>query len=154
KKNVHFPREDPFEREALPAGGYLWDRCAEQGISYRDYGEFVENGKAPGDPPCVEPRAVVGHVDLQYHASDLDYSDQKRADRLIEELRRFEREGDMPRLSIIHLPNDHTSGTKVGKPTPTAAVADNDLALGRFVEAVSHSKFWPNTAIFVVEDDA
>ena len=51
-------------------------------------------------------------------------------------------------------PNDHTSGTTRGKPTPTAQVADNDLALGRVVEAVSHSKFWPQTAIFVIEDDA
>lgn len=154
KKNVHFPGERPFDQDALPAGGYLWDRCAEQGISYRSYGEFVENGASAGDPPHVKAKALEGHVDLGYRAFDLDYSDQKRADRLVEELRRFERTGDMPRLSIIHLPNDHTSGTKVGKPTPTAAVADNDLALGRFVEAVSRSKFWSDTAIFVVEDDA
>jgi hypothetical protein len=60
----------------------------------------------------------------------------------------------LPRLIILRLPNDHTSGTRVGKPTPTAAVADNDLALGRVVEAVSKSKFWKDTAIFVVEDDA
>jgi hypothetical protein len=154
KKNVHFPGESPFDRQAPPAGGYLWDRCAEQGITYRDYGEFVENGKAPGDLPHVQSKALIGHVDLQYRAFDTDYSDQKRADRLIEELHRFEQAGEMPSLSIIHLPNDHTSGTKVGKPTPTAAVADNDLALGRFVEAVSHGKFWRDTAIFVVEDDA
>jgi DNA-binding beta-propeller fold protein YncE len=154
KRNLHFPGENPFDRQAPPVGGYLWDRCAERGITYRDYGEFVENGKAPGDPPRVQAKGLIGHVDLQYHAYDLDYSDQKRADRLIEELHRFEQAGEMPSLSIIHLPNDHTSGTKVGKHTPTAAVADNDLALGRFVEAVSHSKFWPDTAIFVVEDDA
>ena len=60
----------------------------------------------------------------------------------------------MPRLQILRLPNDHTSGTTTNKITPAAAVADNDLALGRLVEAVSHSKFWPQTAIFVVEDDA
>jgi hypothetical protein len=60
----------------------------------------------------------------------------------------------MPRLQIVRLPNDHTSGTVTNKPTPTAYLADNDLALGRFVEAVSRSKFWPQTAIFVVEDDA
>jgi sugar lactone lactonase YvrE len=154
KKNVHFPAEDPFERVALPAGGYLWDRCAEERVTYRDYGEWVDNGKAPGDPPHVKAKALIGHVDLEYRAFDMDYSDQKRADRLIEELNRFERAGEVPSLSIIHLPNDHTSGTKVGKPTPTAAIADNDLALGRFVEAVSHSKFWRDTAIFVVEDDA
>ncbi len=60
----------------------------------------------------------------------------------------------MPQLSIVRLPNDHTSGTKVGKPTPTAMVAENDLALGRVVEAITKSKFWKETAIFVVEDDA
>ena len=60
----------------------------------------------------------------------------------------------MPQLTILRLPNDHTSGTKAGTPTPTAYVADNDLALGRVVEAVSKSKFWKQTAIFVVEDDA
>ena len=54
---------------------------------------------------------------------------------------------------IMLLPNDHTAGTRPGMPTPAAAVADNDLALGRIVEAVSHSKFWPETCIFVVQDD-
>jgi hypothetical protein len=84
----------------------------------------------------------------------MDYSDQKRADRFIEELKRFEKEGELPRLTILRLPNDHTSGTRVGKPTPTAYVADNDLALGRVVETISKSKFWKDTAIFVIEDDA
>src|SRR5581483_8455909 len=74
--------------------------------------------------------------------------------RFLEELARFEKEGDLPRLTILRLPNDHTSGTKAGAPTPRAQVADNDLALGRVVEAVSKSKFWKDTAIFVVEDDA
>ena len=60
----------------------------------------------------------------------------------------------MPRLIILYLPNDHTAGTKLGAPTPTAYLADNDLALGRVVEAVSHGKFWKDTAIFVLEDDA
>src|SRR5262249_37558213 len=71
----------------------------------------------------------------------------------IAELKRFEREGGMPRLSILRLPNDHTAGTRAGQPTPTAFVADNDLALGRVVEAVTKSKFWKETAIVVVEDD-
>ena len=60
----------------------------------------------------------------------------------------------MPQMTILRLPNDHTYGTKAGKPTPVAMVADNDLALGAVVEAVSKSKFWKETAIFVVEDDA
>ena len=89
-----------------------------------------------------------------YRAFDLDYNDQLRADRFIAELHRFEREGNLPGLTIVWLPSDHTSGTSPGKPTPRAYVADNDLALGRIVEAVSHGKFWKETAIFVLEDDA
>ena len=69
-------------------------------------------------------------------------------------MKRFEQEGDMPQLQIVRLGNDHTSGTASNKCTPIAAVGDNDLAFGMFVEALSHSKFWPQTAIFVVEDDA
>ena len=60
----------------------------------------------------------------------------------------------MPRLQIVKLPNDHTSGASPGKPTPVAQVADNDLALGRIVDAISHSKIWPEAAIFVIEDDS
>ena len=84
----------------------------------------------------------------------MDYPDLKRAERFISELQRFEQEGEMPRLQIVRLPQDHTAGTSVGKWTPTACVAENDFALGKLVEAVSKSKFWPSTAIFVVEDDA
>ncbi len=80
--------------------------------------------------------------------------DQKRADRFLEELAEFEQKGEMPRLIILRLPNDHTSGTRPGSPTVFAQVADNDLALGRVVEGLSKSKFWPRLAIFVVEDDA
>src|SRR5262249_10969890 len=108
----------------------------------------------PGEPAKAMVKALEGHFDPRFRGYDLDYPDQKRADRFIEELQRFEKEGELPRLTILRLPNDHTSGTRVGKPTPTAYVADNDLALGRVVEAVSKSKFWKDTAIFVVEDDA
>jgi hypothetical protein len=99
-------------------------------------------------------KALEGHFDPKFRGFDMDYPDAKRADRFIEELQRFEKEGSFPQLTILRLPNDHTSGTRVGKPTPTAYVADNDLALGRVVEAVSKSKFWKETAIFVLEDDA
>jgi hypothetical protein len=154
KKLDKYPAEGNMDAIARPAGGYLWDRCAEAGVSYRSYGEWIKNGKTHDDPGKALVKALEGHFDPQFRGFDLDYSEQKRADRFIEELGRFEREGDLPRLVILRLPNDHTSGTKVGKPTPTAYVADNDLALGRVVEAVSRSKFWKDTAIFVVEDDA
>ena len=71
----------------------------------------------------------------------------------IKELKEFEKNDDFPNFIIMLLPNDHTSGTRPGMPTPQAAVADNDLALGQIVEAISGSKFWNETCIFVTEDD-
>ncbi len=148
-----YPSEGGFPI-AVPAGGYLWDRAKEAGVTYRSYGEWVANGKRPGDPGKAKAKAIEGHFDPQFRSFDTAYPDVKRAERFISELRRFEQEGEMPRLQIVRLPNDHTSGTSPGKPTPTAQVADNDLAFGQIVDAVSRSKFWPQTAIFVVEDDA
>jgi YVTN family beta-propeller protein len=148
-----YPSEGSFA-VASPAGGYLWDRANEAGVSYRSYGEFITAGKTPTQPGRARVKGLEGHFDEWFRGFDLSYPDAKRADRFIAELKRFENEGDMPRLQILRLPNDHTHGTTFGFPTPTAYVADNDLALGRVVEAVSHSKFWPETAIFVVEDDA
>jgi hypothetical protein len=84
----------------------------------------------------------------------MEIQDQHRADVYIEELHEYERRGDMPSLEIMHLPNDHTEGASAGRPTPRAHFADNDLALGRIVEALSKSAFWKNTVIFVLEDDA
>jgi hypothetical protein len=80
--------------------------------------------------------------------------DQLRVDVWLREFRGFVSTGRMPALEILHLPNDHTSGARPGKPTPRAAMADNDLALGRIVEALSTSPFWSSTVVFVVEDDA
>ena len=79
--------------------------------------------------------------------------DVYRAREFLKEFREFEAQGALPNLIVMLLPNDHTSGTKPDLPTPRASVADNDLALGRIVEAITRSRFWPETAIFVVEDD-
>ncbi|HEY1172559.1 MAG TPA: alkaline phosphatase family protein [Verrucomicrobiae bacterium] len=152
-KKYSYPSEGNFPI-ATPAGGYLWDRAKEAGVTFRSYGEFVQNGKTPKDPAKAKVKTLEGNFDPFYQSFDMDYPDVKRAERFISELRRFEKEGEMPRLQIVRLPNDHTSGTSPGKHTPAAAVADNDLALGQVIEALSHSKFWPQTAIFVVEDDA
>ncbi len=152
-KKYTYPAEGNFNI-ATPAGGYLWDRAREAGVTYRSYGEFIRNGRKPGQPAYTRVAALQGHFDPWFHGFDMDYSDLKRADRFIEELHRFEREGDMPRLQILRLGNDHTAGTTVGKLTPTAYLAENDLALGRVIDAVSRSKFWPHLAVFVVEDDA
>src|SRR5208283_4193494 len=137
KKMSIYPAEGAFDDIARPAGGYLWDRCAAAGVSYRSYGEWVANGKTPKEPAKARVSALEGHFDPWFRSFDLDYPDVQRAERFLKELGRFEREGEMPRLVILRLPNDHTIGTKVGKPTPTALVADNDLALGQVVEALS-----------------
>src|SRR6516162_246582 len=164
-----YPAEGIYDDIARPAGGYIWDRCAEAKVSYRSYGEWVDNGKTLKDPMKARVKALEGHIDPHYRGYDLDYSDLDRAKRFISELERLEAgKGvgsrriqdsrplfqDMPKLSIIRIGNDHTYGTKTGKPTPTAMVAQNDLALGMIVEAISKSKFWKESAIFVVEDDA
>ena len=83
----------------------------------------------------------------------MEVPDVFRAAQFIKDLKEFERVGEMPNLIIICLPNDHTSGTKAGFPTPAASVADNDLAFGQIIEAISHSKFWNETCIFAIEDD-
>ena len=153
-KKFGYPSEGNQDEPARPSGGYLWDACAAAGVSYRSYGEWIVNGKTPDDPAHASVKTLEGHFDPRFRGYDLDYPDQKRADRFIVELARMEKEDAMPELVILKLPNDHTSGTRVGKPTPRAYVADNDLALGRVVEAVSKSKFWNDTAIFVIEDDA
>lgn len=147
-----YPAEGNFPI-AAPAGGYLWDRAREAGVSYRSYGEFASSPTATR-PARAHVKTLEGHIDEHYQGFDLDYSDTKRAERFISELRRFEAEGEMPRLQIIRLPNDHTHGATFGFRTPTAYIAENDLALGMLVEAVTHCRFWSQTAIFVVEDDA
>jgi DNA-binding beta-propeller fold protein YncE len=153
-----YPSEGTLDAAARPAGGYLWDRAAEAKVTYRNYGEWVTNGTKKPDgtflPGKAAVKALEGHFDPEFRGYDLDYTDVKRAERFISEVKRFEQLGEMPRLQIVRLPNDHTSGTRVGKPTPTAQVADNDLGLGMLVEGVSKSKFWKETAIFVIEDDA
>jgi hypothetical protein len=84
---------------------------------------------------------------------NLNVPDVVRASRFIDSLKQFEASGNFPNLAILWLPNDHTSGTRFGSPSPEAQIADNDLAFGRIVDAVSHSSFWTNTCIFAVEDD-
>jgi DNA-binding beta-propeller fold protein YncE len=100
------------------------------------------------------------HFDPLFPDFNTDYPDQLRTDEFLNEFEGFvkaKKDGkgtELPQFALIYLPDDHTGGTRVGKPTPAASVADNDLALGRIVEAVSHSPYWDDTAIFVLEDDA
>jgi hypothetical protein len=106
--------------------------------------------------------ALRDHYDPLFPDFETDYPDQLRADEFLREFDEFVKakgsaagpKRELPQFTLLYLPNDHTGGTRPGHPTPQASVADNDLALGRVVDAVSHSPYWDDTAIFVVEDDA
>ncbi|MBI4482630.1 MAG: bifunctional YncE family protein/alkaline phosphatase family protein [Acidobacteria bacterium] len=150
-------REYDYEGEnptSYPKEGFLWDLCARHGISYRSYGEFTVDADRPGEPSRATMPSLEGHIDPFYRGFDLDYSDLDRAKEFLREFREFEKNGNLPRFMILWLPNDHTAGTRPGKLTPRAYVAENDLALGMIVEAVSQSRYWNRMAVFVVEDDA
>ncbi len=154
------PNRNAYGNVTAPAAGYIWDACARAGVSYRSYGEFAVPQTDPvldsaGSPPYLgSVPGLRGHVCPDYPPYDLSIPDNKRVDAWLEEFRRFEKDGNLPRLSILRLGNDHTAGTRPGMPTPRAMIAENDLALGRVVEAISKSRFWKESAIFVLEDDA
>ncbi|MDQ6751298.1 MAG: phosphoesterase, partial [Actinomycetota bacterium] len=142
--------------------GYLWDNAFKHGVSYRDYGEYTQS---PGDcsganqnvshTTRLDTTRFPGHVDTAYLGYNLACSDHaQREPEWEREFRGFERTGGLPALEIVRLPNDHTRGTSPGAATPRAYMADNDLALGRLVDTVSHSRYWKNTVILVTEDDA
>jgi hypothetical protein len=151
--NVPYPGEGGYAA-ALPALGYIWDRAIAAQVSFRDYGEFAHGEGTPRQPSFSNLPALKGHVDPLYRGWGLNYSDLDRTARFVSELHRFEAAGDMPRLQILRLPNDHTQAAKAGALSPRSMVAQNDLAVGRLVDAVSRSRFWDRTAIFIVEDDA
>lgn len=139
---------DEDDDVASPAAGYLRDLAIRKGVSLRNYGEFVDHDSMP------TRRALVERSNPDYPPYNLDIQDQRRADVWIAEFQQFVARGTMPSLQIVRLGNDHTHGGTPGKPTPRAYMADNDLALGRIIDALSHSPFWKDTAVFVLEDDA
>ncbi len=170
--------DDDVDAISYPPSGFLWDNAIAHGKTLRDYGEFAISETAWKDPLRKPPpkftdcyRDFMDQTGLVKFGSrpaieslrpylatetvgwDMNVPDAFRADQFTKELKRFEETGAFPELVIICLPNDHTSGTKAGAPTPAAHVADNDLAFGRIVEAVSRSRFWKNTCIFAIEDD-
>jgi hypothetical protein len=148
---------NPFGNLTAPEQGYLWDYARRAKVSVRSYGEYVNNlSKSPsGDVTAVEAvPGLRGAVAPHYAGWDLDITDNKRIDTWLQEFRQYEADRTLPQLSIIRLPNDHTAATRPGGLTPRAMVADNDLALGRLIEAISKSIYWNDSAVFVVEDDA
>ncbi|HEY7287854.1 MAG TPA: alkaline phosphatase family protein [Vicinamibacterales bacterium] len=152
-----FATRNPFGNLSTPEQGYIWDYAMRANVSVRSYGEFVDNVSKSATGDVVAVGNVPGLKNLvapTYAGFDLDIPDSKRVDNWLAEFRDFERNGNLPQLSVIHLPNDHTKGSIPGAPTPRVMIADNDLGLGRIVEAVSNSAYWKDSAIFVVEDDA
>jgi len=170
--------DDDVDALAYSPAGFIWDNAIAHGKSLRDYGEFAatearwKDPTKKGSPQFLDYyrdfTSQAGAIEIHsrpeieslrpYLATntvgwDLSIPDVFRAAQFIAELKQFEQRGDFPNLSIMCLPNDHTSGTKPGSPTPDAQIADNDLALGRIVEAISRSRFWPETCAFVIEDD-
>jgi DNA-binding beta-propeller fold protein YncE len=207
----HNPLAENIPDVDEPGTGFIWADVARNGLTHRNYGEFVtthwcdagptgaspkagtpltaqgacrQKAVLPGQPlpPAVgDPRGsaspwpwpvpmiaydeatkpeLQGNFDPKFADFRLDYPDQFRADEFLNEFDEFVKarqagQGEtMPQFIILRLPNDHTAGTSPGMPTPSASVADNDLAVGRVVDAVSHSPYWDDTAIFILEDDA
>lgn len=145
------PNDDVSE----PAGGYLWDLAARANITLRNYGEFVVSDTAGGRTVYVGNKPFLAtHTNPDYPGFDLNQLDQARMNVWLREFAGYVKSGVMPQLEIVRLPNDHTAGAQAGSRTPRAFMADNDLALGRMIEALSRSPFWKNTVVFVVEDDA
>ncbi len=152
-------RGAPYEFEggqpvASPEAGYIWNLCEKHDVSFKDYGEFVESNPDTSKPNTPREKALVGHIDPMYRGWDLDYSDLSRYKAWDEDFTKLLSENAVPHFNIIRLPNDHTAGTRKGSLTPQAMVAQNDYALGLFVDRISHSKIWNQSAIFVIEDDA
>ncbi|HEY7058520.1 MAG TPA: alkaline phosphatase family protein, partial [Vicinamibacterales bacterium] len=144
---------NPYGNIAAPPQGYIWDFAKRANVTVRSYGEFAAWQEKGGEVTATVP-GLVGLVHPSYPPFDLSIPDSKRVDVWLEEFQKFEQAGGLPQLSIIRLGNDHTSGTSPGTLTPRSMVAENDVALGRVIDAISHSRFWRESAVFVLEDDA
>jgi hypothetical protein len=150
-----------FGNLSAPLNGYIWDAAVRKGLSVRSYGEFAHWG--PGSPKDRAAGSVAilpsvpgleGRIAPSYPPFDLDIPDNRRVDIWAREFEAFARTDTLPALSIVRLGGDHTNGTRPAGPTPRAMVAENDLAVGRFVETIAKSRYWQDSAIFILEDDA
>lgn len=136
------------EREiANNKNGFIWNNCARYGISYRSYGEFADKGKA--NIPILE-----GHICADYPGYDLSIRDTARFYIWKKDFEQLLKENRLPQFNTVRFGNDHTEGMRLGRPTPYAHVADNDLAVGMFVETLAKSPIWNETVVFIIEDDA
>lgn len=152
-RRPYYDFEDAAEASA-PHGGYLWDDAVAHHVTLRNYGEFVTAGPSKPTPVSVSSDTLRPNTDRNYATFDLAVQDVDRFTEWKREFDAYERTRTLPQLEIVRFPRDHTAGTKEGEVTPQGMVADNDLAVGKLVDAVSHSADWASTAIFVIEDDA
>ncbi len=158
---------------AYAPSGFLWDNAQRNSKSVRIYGEFGQSRISPSSatwtdiytawkngtpgPSIAGVTRVAGLFDIfvpAFPGFDMKITEQLRADIFLREFRDFEQNGNLPDLVMMLLPIDHTNGTSPGYPTPRAMVADNDLALGRIVEAIAKSRYWKESVILVTEDDS
>jgi hypothetical protein len=170
--------ESDIDALAYSPAGFIWDNAIKHGIRIRNYGEFMmprvrwkdkNRGGAVDFMSCYKTwkgiedlvifestpgiESIKDFSPTGYVGWNMSVPDQVRADFILKELAEFEKQGSYPQLTIICLPNDHTSGTSKNCPTPASCMADGDLAMGRIVEGLSRSKFWSKMAIFAIEDD-
>jgi hypothetical protein len=147
-------------RAYIPAAGHLWDLARRKGLTYRSYGEYAvraSDGTAMEAAPGAD--ALWGHVSKDFKKPGMRDIDNMKV--FLREFDEYEKNFDspdaekrLPNYIVMSLPEDHTNGTRPGSYTPVAMVASNDVAVGMLVERVSHSRYWPATAIFIIEDDA
>ena len=136
------------ERKIANGKNFIWDMCKKAGVSYRTYGEFISDKKTPNLP------SLEGHFCKEYTGWDMATRDTVRFRQWKRDFDALLAQDKVPALNTLRFGNDHTEGLRVGRPTPKAHAADNDLAVGLFVEYLSHSKIWNESLIIIVEDDA
>jgi hypothetical protein len=132
---------------ANPKRGFIWDYCNRAGVSYRTYGEFADDGK-PNIP------VLKDHFSPTFTGYDLKTPDTTRYFQWQREFDSLVKVNAVPQFNSLRMGNDHTEGLRRGSGTPFAHVADNDLAVGMFIEHLSNSPIWKESAVFIVEDDA
>lgn len=156
RRNIYdYEGQEPANQ---PPAGYIWTAAQQANVSLRNYGYYVglrKTADADGTQITDVRDPILAPVtDPNYRGFDLDYPDVDRAKEFISEIADFEKDGKMPQFMIMRMGNDHTNGATAGKLGPLSLAADNDQGVGMIVEALSKSKFWNETAIFVIEDDA
>ncbi|WP_413665990.1 bifunctional YncE family protein/alkaline phosphatase family protein [Mucilaginibacter sp. Mucisp86] len=137
-------------KAAYPRDGFIWDYCKRAGVSYRTYGEFVSDD----NPGKANLKSLEGHFCQQSPGFDLSVKDVKRTEIWAHDFDSLLTINAVPHFNTVRISNDHTSGQRKGAISPIAAVGDNDLAIGQFIEHLSHSSIWKESVVFILEDDA